>query len=237
MNIGDTLQTPQCFPWLLHGKFGLEKEHVRVDGSGNLSLKPHPQAFGDKLANPYVTVDFSESQLEMITPPVQSMSEALGFLETIHDIVCENLDDEYLWPQSMPPALPEDGSKIPLAQFSNEHRALTEYRSFLAQTYGRKKQMISGVHVNISLSETLVTKLHAESNSPLDLQSFRSQLYMKSLRNMMRYRWMLVALLGNSPAVDQSYKSMCPDLALEQPDSCCAHKAVSIRGSICGYPV
>ena len=235
MQFRDALTAPSSRAWLFKGKFGLEKEHIRVDRSGKLALSPHPAVFGDKLANPYVTVDFSESQLEMITPPVESMNEALGFLETIHDIVTENLADELLWPQSMPPALPEDGSQIPLAQFTSEHRALTEYRRFLAKTYGRKKQMISGVHVNISLSETLIERLFASSDSELSLGVFRSQLYMKALRNMMRHRWMMTALLGNSPAADKSYITMCPDLPQVTPNTCCGQKTISVRGSICGY--
>ncbi|PQJ28038.1 bifunctional glutamate--cysteine ligase GshA/glutathione synthetase GshB [Rubritalea profundi] len=235
MQFRDALTVPSSRAWLFKGKFGLEKEHIRVDRSGKLALSPHPAVFGDKLANPYVTVDFSESQLEMITPPVGSMDEALGFMETIHDIVTENLADELLWPQSMPPALPEDGSQIPLAQFTSEHRALTEYRRFLAQTYGRKKQMISGVHVNISLSETLIEKLFDSSASEHSLGVFRSQLYMKALRNMMRHRWMMIALLGNSPAADKSYITMCPDLPQVTPNTCCGQKTVSVRASICGY--
>ncbi|MGJ8671519.1 bifunctional glutamate--cysteine ligase GshA/glutathione synthetase GshB [Rubritalea sp.] len=236
MSFRDALTAPSSQVWFLQGKFGIEKEHVRVDSEGKLALTPHPAAFGDKLANPYVTVDFSESQLEMITPPVDSMREALGFIETIHDIVTENLDGEYLWPQSMPPALPENGSQIPLAQFDSEHRALSEYRRFLAQTYGRKKQMISGVHVNLSLSESLLDSLQSEMEfTALSKADFKAKVYMKALRNMMRYRWMMVALLGNSPAADESYKTICPDLPQITPKTCCGQKSVSIRASICGY--
>ncbi|MFC5050077.1 bifunctional glutamate--cysteine ligase GshA/glutathione synthetase GshB [Rubritalea spongiae] len=236
MTFRDTLSAPAIQAKLLQGKFGLEKEHVRVDHEGKLARTPHPAAFGDKLANPYITVDFSESQLEMITPPMSSAREALGFMETIHDIVSENLDHEYLWPQSMPPALPEDGSQIPLAQFDSEHRALNHYRRFLAQTYGRKKQMISGVHVNLSLSESLLASLQAELQcqelSPAD---FKAKVYMRALRNMMRYRWLIVALTGNSPAADRSYQTICPDLPNLNPQTCCGQKSVSIRASICGY--
>lgn len=236
MNFRDALVAPSSTPYLLRGLFGLEKEHVRVDNSGALVSTPHPVVFGDKLENPYITVDFSESQLEMITPPVESVDEALGFMETIHDIVSENLGSEFLWPQSMPPALPEDGSQIPLAQFDDEHKTLTEYRRFLAQTYGRKKQMISGVHVNLSLSDSLLESMHvALGSASLSTEELKSQVYMKALRNMMRYRWMMVALLGNTPAADESYSTMCPDLPTISPNTCCGKKSVSVRASICGY--
>lgn len=236
MQFREALTAPSSLTWLLHGKFGLEKEHIRVDSHGKLVDTPHPAVFGDKLANPYVTVDFSESQLEMITPPLESVDEAMGFMETVHDIVTENLGNEFLWPQSMPPALPEDGSQIPLAQFDDEHRNLTEYRRFLAQTYGRKKQMISGVHVNFSLSDSLLESMHlALGKERLSSAELKSQVYMKALRNMMRYRWMMVALLGNTPAADESYSNICPDLPAISPDSCCGKKSVSVRASICGY--
>ncbi len=227
---------PWAQPYLLEGAFGLEKEHVRVDEAGNLALTPHPRAFGDKLANPYITVDFSESQLEMITPPQRSMGEALGFLETIHDVVVENLTDELLWPQSMPPALPEDGSKIPLAVFDDEHRALTEYREFLAQTYGRRKQLISGIHVNISVSDQLLRGMQKRlAMNDLTFSEFKSWAYMRALRNMMRYRWMMVVMLGNAPAAHQSYASMCCDMPETGGDARGSEHSVSIRASMCGY--
>ncbi|QQL44449.1 bifunctional glutamate--cysteine ligase GshA/glutathione synthetase GshB [Sulfuriroseicoccus oceanibius] len=236
MNIGTAITSENCSPWLLGGNFGIEKEHIRVDRQGNLALTPHPTAFGDKLANPYVTVDFSESQLEMITPPMGSAREAIGFLETIHDVVSESLDDEYLWPQSMPPELPEDGSKIPIAQFSDDFKALNEYRYFLAQTYGRKRQLISGVHINLSFAPELIacmrTSLGLES---VPLSEFKSQIYMKALRNMMRFRWMPLALLGNSPAVHNSYAETFCEMQALGPDSRGNPLTTSIRASQCGY--
>ena len=37
---------------LLEGKFGLEKENVRVTPTGTLALTPHPAVFGDKGSHP-----------------------------------------------------------------------------------------------------------------------------------------------------------------------------------------
>jgi len=82
----------------LEGLFGLEKENIRVDGAGNLAQTPHPKVFGNKLKHPYITTDFSESQVEMITPPLPDIRQTIGFLDTIHDIVSLELKDEYLWP-------------------------------------------------------------------------------------------------------------------------------------------
>lgn len=60
---------------LREGCFGLEKENVRVNQDGTLALTPHPAVFGDKGKHPYITTDFSESQVEMITPPLPSVGE------------------------------------------------------------------------------------------------------------------------------------------------------------------
>ncbi|MDD4033510.1 MAG: hypothetical protein PHS48_09740, partial [Bacteroidales bacterium] len=92
----------------LKGLFGIEKENARVDAEGLLSKKPHPGLFGNKISHPYITTDFSESQVEMITPPLPGIRQSIGFLETIHDIVSLELDGEFLWPQSMPPVLPPE---------------------------------------------------------------------------------------------------------------------------------
>ena len=53
---------------ILRGNFGFEKEGLRVNNKGELSITPHPTIFGDKLKNPYITTDFSESQVEIVTP-------------------------------------------------------------------------------------------------------------------------------------------------------------------------
>ncbi|MGL4569371.1 MAG: bifunctional glutamate--cysteine ligase GshA/glutathione synthetase GshB, partial [Fusobacteriaceae bacterium] len=118
---------------LKKGKFGIEKESVRVNGDGTLALTPHPVAFGDKNENPYITVDFSESQLEIITPVEETVEKAYNFLQNIHEIVTTNLENEYIWSQSAPPILPEE-DKIPIAKFP-KNRELEKYREDLAEKY------------------------------------------------------------------------------------------------------
>ena len=61
---------------IMDGSFGIEWESLRAKGDGKLSLTPHPEVFGDKLKNPYVTTDFSESQIEIITPTFNTIDEA-----------------------------------------------------------------------------------------------------------------------------------------------------------------
>ena len=100
-------------------KFGIEKEALRVNSSGELALTPHPEIFGDKLENPSITVDFSESQIEMITPPVESLERSISILQNIHTEVEESINSELLWPLSMPSILPID-SEIPIAKYNQE---------------------------------------------------------------------------------------------------------------------
>ena len=37
------------------GDFGMERECIRVDEEGRLSLKPHPACFGNKLTKKHIT--------------------------------------------------------------------------------------------------------------------------------------------------------------------------------------
>ena len=65
---------------------GIEKEGQRVTGSGEISQRPHPEAFGDRSFHPYIQTDFAESQLELISPVSHKVEEALRFLGAIHEV-------------------------------------------------------------------------------------------------------------------------------------------------------
>nr|WP_205842246.1 hypothetical protein [Natranaerobius trueperi] len=60
---------------------GLEKENIRVDKNGRLALTPHTKAFGNKLHNPYIKTDLSESQIEVITPVCNSIENVYQILD------------------------------------------------------------------------------------------------------------------------------------------------------------
>ena len=66
-------------------KTGFEKESLRVLDS-KISPNSHPQALGSPLTNKYITTDFSEAQLEMITPPMEGIDHSLDFLDKIHHL-------------------------------------------------------------------------------------------------------------------------------------------------------
>ena len=82
---------------LMQGKWGFEKEALRVTEKGDLALTPHPKKLGDKMENPFVTTDFSESQIELITPAFDSIEEAFQFLSKLQDNVSGKLCHEHRW--------------------------------------------------------------------------------------------------------------------------------------------
>jgi glutamate--cysteine ligase len=215
----------------LEGLFGLEKENIRVDHAGNLAQTPHPEVFGNKLQHPYITTDFSESQVEMITPPLPEIGQAVGFLETIHDIVSLELKEEYLWPQSIPPILPSD-QHIPIAEYGEEGKEAREYREFLAEKYGPKNQLFSGIHFNFSFSEKLLKMLCRKANTEVSFDEFKDETYLKTARQMLRLRWLYVLLFGNSPVVDPSFELRCKMAPYPVDKNVIA---LSIRNSCYGY--
>ena len=81
---------------------GIEREALRVTPTGALAQTPHPDKFGSKLTHPKVTTDFSEAQLELITPVHQSARSALDDLEQVHRYIYSGLGEEILWSASMP---------------------------------------------------------------------------------------------------------------------------------------
>ena len=215
----------------LKGLFGVEKENIRVDKNGIISQTPHPAVFGDKLSHAYITTDFSESQVEMITPPLPSITETLGFLETIHDIVSIELNDEYLWPQSIPPILPNE-EEIPIAHFAQKGKKEEEYREKIAEKYGRKKQAVSGIHFNISLNDTLLQVLYQNTSQEISFEAFRDEVYLKITRQLLRYRWLYVLIFGCSPIVDPTYELKCRDLPIYFNSKT---RGLSLRNSCFGY--
>jgi len=215
----------------LKGLFGVEKENIRVDRNGVISQTPHPAVFGDKLNHSYITTDFSESQVEMITPPMPTIDETLGFLETIHDIVSLELEDEYLWPQSIPPILPND-DHIPIAKYATGDSKEEAYREKLAEKYGKKKQVISGIHFNISLNEALLKMLYQHTSQAISFDSFKDEVYLKMTRQLLRHRWLYLLIFGSSPIVDPTYDLKCCDLPIYFTSKT---RGLSLRNSCFGY--
>ena len=67
---------------------GIEREALRITKSGEIATTGHPLAFGSKLTNQTITVDFSEALLELITKPHTVIDGALKNLTEI----CSGID-------------------------------------------------------------------------------------------------------------------------------------------------
>ncbi|HEX3911952.1 MAG TPA: glutamate--cysteine ligase [Steroidobacteraceae bacterium] len=188
------------------GRKGVEKESLRVSPDGAIAQTRHPRELGAPLTNEHITTDFSESLIELVTPPFGESWELLQYLCDIHQFVYRHLQDELLWATSMPCAIDGDAS-IPLAQFgsSNVGRMKTTYRHGLGMRYGRIMQAISGVHFNYSFSPKLWGVLQGVNGSTQPLQDFVSEQYFGVLRNYRRYGWLVLYLFGTSPAVSNSF--------------------------------
>lgn len=219
------------------GSFGIEWESLRAKGEGELSLTPHPAIFGDKLTNPVVTTDFSESQIEIITPTFNTLDEAFDSFSLLADLVNSSLpEDEYLWFQSIPCILPY-WDKIPIAQYSDEGEDSQKYREDLAKKYGVKKQMISGVHFNFSFTDEFLEKLYEIENYDATFKEFKNDVYLKITRNYLRYCWLIIYLTGCSIGSHSTFSNDCIHLMDAKDDygSYYSTRGPSFRNASCGY--
>jgi glutamate--cysteine ligase len=219
------------------GRKGVEKESLRVTPSGEIAQTRHPQDLGAPLTNENITTDFSESLIELVTPPFQHTWELLQYLCDIHQFVYRHLGDETLWSTSMPCAIDGEQS-IPIAQFgrSNVGRMKTIYRRGLGARYGRIMQAISGVHFNYSFSSQLWDVLEHINESKLARQDFVSEQYFGVLRNYRRYGWIVLYLFGTSPAVSKSFfAGRHTELTSLDADTLISPYATSLRMSDIGY--
>ena len=195
-----------------------------------------------------ITTDFSESQIEIITPTFDTIDEAFSFFSFMSDLVNSSLDDdEFLWFQSLPCILPES-SKIPIAKYKGRELAeeSMEYRKGLAKKYGLRKQLISGIHFNFSFKEELIEKLYEnldiseienDEDSRISYKEFKNRLYLKISRNYIRYVWLIIYLTGCSVAAHDTFTPECTKL-MEQSDNrggVYSERGPSFRNASCGY--
>jgi len=185
---------------------GIEKEGLRVDYSGELSQKPHPEGLGSALTNSNITTDFSESLLEFITPVFENPRRAIQFLENLHSFTYSHLSEELIWAGSMACRI-LDPELIPIARFgsSNIGQMKHVYRLGLEHRYGKIMQSIAGIHYNFSLSDDFWQTFQEKKGNTYALQSFRSSSYFKMIRNFRRHSWLLLFLFGASPALCDSF--------------------------------
>lgn len=218
---------------------GIEKESLRVTPDGRLAQTDHPEPLGSALTHPYITTDYSEALLELITPVSESIDETLEFLTDLHTWVYEHLpDDERLWVTSMP-CLLESEEQIPLAHYgsSNIGRLKTLYREGLGHRYGRLMQTISGIHYNFSMPESFWPEYRAWLGCDEEpLQDFQTRQYLHLIRNFHRYSWLLAYLFGASPAVCECFtQGRSHDLQPFRPGTLYRPYATCLRMGELGY--
>ncbi|ELZ1276117.1 bifunctional glutamate--cysteine ligase GshA/glutathione synthetase GshB [Enterococcus faecium] len=204
MNFKQLLLHVNARPFIDQARFGIEREGQRVDLAGNLAKTDHPAIFGDRSYHPYIQTDFSETQTEMITPVTDSIPELFRYLAAVYDVTARSIPkEEMIWPLSMPPALPEKDEEIIIAKLKNFEDVL--YRRYLAKEYGKRKQMVSGIHFNFEFGDELLRTLFSHQEEFQDFSEFKTELYLKTARNFMRYRWMITYLFGASPMSEKNY--------------------------------
>lgn len=186
---------------ILQATFGLERESLRINSDNRVAQTPHPETLGPRSFHPYIQTDYSEPQLELITPVAHSTKEARRFLGAITDVAVRSMEKtEYLWPLSMPPVISED--EIQIAQLESDYEY--QYRVGLAERYGKLLQSMSGIHYNFELGKDLTQQLFEASDYD-DLISFKNALYLKLAQNFLRYRWLLTYLYGASSLAEKGF--------------------------------
>jgi glutamate--cysteine ligase len=180
---------------------GIEKESLRVSKDNTISSADHPASLGSALTNKYITTDFSEALLELITPTHSSVENALNNLNEICKFVVTETP-ETIWPSSIPCKI-ENENSIRLADYGTSNAGLlkTLYRSGLSYRYGSMMQTVSGIHYNFSFSDEFFESLRGNE----DLQSFKNKSYLSLIRNFRRNAWMILYLFGSSPVVPKTF--------------------------------
>ena len=191
---------------LKNSQTGLEKESLRVDNDGHISQRPHPKQLGSALKNNYITTDYSESLLELITPPCDRAYKSLDFLEDIETFVYQELQDELLWTSSMP-CIINGEADIQIADYgtSNSGKMKSIYRHGLAWRYGKMMQVIAGIHFNHSVAKEFWPAFQEMDKNTDETVDFSNRRYMGMTRNIQRYGWVIPYLFGCSPAICKSF--------------------------------
>lgn len=216
---------------------GVEKEGLRVTPQGSLAQTRHHLGLGSALTHPQITTDFSEALLEFITAPTHLNHSTLEDLTNLHSYSYEHVNDELIWPISMPGKLPADND-IPVALYGSSNRAKmkTIYREGLGLRYGRTMQTVAGLHYNFSLPRSFWAFLHQQELSSQSLEAFITDKYFHLIRNFRRYYWLLIYLLGASPTVDASFvKNRKHNLSSLSKDTLGLPYATSLRMGDLGY--
>ena len=180
------------------GKFGIERETLRVDSEGRLAKTSHP------FANPHLSRDFCENQLEIVTSPNDTIAQTLEELKSLDKEARELLVEqgESLWLSSNPPHFDSE-DEIIHASYSGELASKSKYRELLEQKYGKKLMLYCGIHFNFSFTKEYLFDKWDKVGSFFD---FKNDFYFKLMKQCFRYSWLLVLLTSASPIYDKSFE-------------------------------
>ncbi|WP_024299429.1 glutamate--cysteine ligase [Methylomicrobium lacus] len=195
------------------GLKGIEKESLRIGKDGMIAQTAHPRSLGSALTHPYITTDYSEALIELITPPFADIGDTVAYLSDLHQFVYDHLGDEILLGASMPCGIDGDES-IPIATYgtSNIGRMKYIYRHGLWHRYGRTMQSIAGIHFNYSVPTELWPVLCELENNDAGVEAFTAEGYFGLIRNFQRIGWIILYLFGASPAICKSFFKSRPSL-------------------------
>ena len=121
-----------------------------MTADGHLAQTAHPSQLGSRNFHPTIQTDFSEQQLELITPIAHSTKEARRLLGAISDVAGRSIDQEWTPVASCPchPQLTEE--EIVIARLENEYERY--YREGLAKNMAKTTGHL-GIHYNMELGE------------------------------------------------------------------------------------
>ncbi len=180
-------------------EFGIERESLRVTSDGKLAQTNHPF-----VGDPQLDRDFCENQVEMIgdvfNDPADLNRQLGSLLDEIDAALVNN--NELLWAFSNPPHF-ESEDEIPVARFHGAQRGKSEYRHYLAEKYGKKKMLFSGIHLNISFTERLLQAAFEQSGAAVYTE-FKNDFYLRLAKRLTQYAWLAVYLTAASPVADDS---------------------------------
>lgn len=238
-SVSKSLLKLKLFPNILNNiSRGIERETLRITKDGKLADSKHPYYLGKSLTHPWITTDFSESLLEFITPVHKNIQYSLKFLRDLHRYTARCLDNEFMWPFSMPCYI-ENQDKINIAEYgiSNIGKFKNLYRKGLKNRYGSLMQTISGVHYNFSFPVKFWKVFLNLTDANCEKDKI-SNAYLSLIRNYYRYGWIILYLFGSSPAVCGSFlDKIVTDIPFEKnsKETYYLPYATSLRMSEIGY--
>jgi len=218
------------------GLRGLEKETLRVTPAGRIARTSHPESIGSALCHPYITTDYSEALLELVTPALGDNDALLTTLRELEAFVYPQLGEELLWCASMPCELAGDDD-VPVAHYGRSHEGHFKevYRRGLLNRYGGMMQAIAGVHFNYSLPAQFWPVWADVLQVRTADAAFVSARYFELLRNFRRHGWLVSWLFGASPALCRSFAPAASGLARHGAATLYGPYSTSLRMSDLGY--